>query len=467
MAFEGKPPSKLFWPRAPLHIMKKLAIFLVPSPLQHFATSSNEFSEKPAQAKTRPTDYLDGLRGVASLCVFIFHWAHATYPHVNNGYGYDDNWSLLQLPLIRIFYSGAAMVAIFFVVSGYVLTQRCIIHMRTHNLEALLSTLTSLTFRRAMRLFIPSLVSSFLGFLCASFGLLKTPKNFDVGWDTYLAYLDRYSNPFTWKIDFEGFYNPHLWTIAVEFRCSLILFLLCLGLAKTRLSYRLLIETAIVIHAFAHERWDAALFVAGMLLAEATVLYDAHIQHTSPPLLETPTPRRPTLKSNLTTLLLLSNLLLGIHLCTYPRDGASQSPGFRTLSALWPHKYSYKRRFWHSLGAMLVVSSISFLPRAQSVFTTSLARYLGKISYALYLVHGLTNRTFGKWIRGWVWRGTGKEGWALGAGWGVASLVYAPLVFWAADVFWRAVDVPAVRLARGVERVCGVREGRGRDGARE
>jgi hypothetical protein len=67
----------------------------------------------------RPTAWLDGLRGWASLIVFSFHFIHAYHKWHSLGYGFEDNWLLVELPFIRLFYSGEAMVYVFFIVSGY------------------------------------------------------------------------------------------------------------------------------------------------------------------------------------------------------------------------------------------------------------------------------------------------------------------------------------------------------------
>jgi hypothetical protein len=45
----------------------------------------------------------------------------------------------------------------------------------------------------------------------------------------YLNYLRAHFNLFSWE-PVTGFYNPNLWTIPVEFRCSMVVFLTVLGL---------------------------------------------------------------------------------------------------------------------------------------------------------------------------------------------------------------------------------------------
>ena len=160
--------------------LRRLVIFALPS----FLRASQDVAidrtpEKAVLLDLSPklsTDYLDGVRGLASVVVFIFHWTHIQFPGVNSGYVDGIHSSIWQLPFIRLIYSGAAMVSIFFAVSGFVLTHRFIQKMHRGDLNSLYPTLTSLTFRRAVRLFLPALASCVLAFLCASLGLISVPQ---------------------------------------------------------------------------------------------------------------------------------------------------------------------------------------------------------------------------------------------------------------------------------------------------
>ncbi|KAK7746555.1 hypothetical protein SLS62_009352 [Diatrype stigma] len=400
--------------------------------------------EKPALPKSR-TEYLDGVRGVASLIVFALHWTHVYYPSVNSSWGYKDNTSLWLLPFVRLIYSGAAMVAVFFVVSGFVLSHRFIQRMHRHEYPELFASLSSITFRRAIRLFLPAFASSLLAYICTDLDLVSVPnkvdgKHFTHGLAAYFDFLDMESDPWNWDVSFFGFYNPQLWSIAVEFRGSMVVFLLIVALARVRPVVRLGVEGLLVLHGFTHKRWDAALFVVGMIIAEIEILYPRGPQSPS--------------KKRMTDIVLYLTLTLGVFLSGYPRDGNTETPGYMWSQYVWPYT-AYRRRFWLAVGSILIVAPMAFLPVVQGLFLTRPARYLGRISFALYLVHGLGNRTIGTWITGACWSIFGHEGdWQYAISFAIATVTYVPIVIWASDIFWRAVDIPSTDLAKWFEKKC-------------
>jgi peptidoglycan/LPS O-acetylase OafA/YrhL len=432
----------------------QLSLFAIPSFLRRATPSSTANASVgkglPASHKFSPkgsTEYLDGVRGLASFIVFVFHYTHNQYPGVNTGYGVSENPSIWQLPIFRFVYSGSAMVSIFFVVSGYVLSHRFVQKIYQRDFETLYSSLTSLTFRRALRLFLPALASCIMAFAFVSLGLVIPPRRIDHrrfhhGLRAFINYIDQESNPWTWGMYMTGFYNPQLWSIALEYRGSMVVFLAVLGLARSRTAVRIAVESGILVHAFVHGRWDVALFMAGMSIAELDVFV-----HDS--LARTEIMRR---KSTKFTLIVI--LIIGLWLSGYPRDEGPNSWGYGFLTNIWPYG-GYRRRFWVSISAILLIAPMPYLPSLQAVFNIKLIRYLGKISFSLYLVHGLGNRTIGTWIIHFV-RGIFSSGeyWVDALCYVVSMVLYVPVIIWWSDVFWRAIDIPSTNFAKWLESKC-------------
>lgn len=211
------------------------------------------------------------------------------------------------------------------------------------------------------------------------------------------------------------------------------------GLARSRLFIRIFVECCVTMHAFYHRRWDMALFVAGMFVAELEVKLKT--KSASP-------------RWTWSTILLTLGTLVGGFLLGYPRDGWEVTPIFSSFQEIWPYD-SYCRRFWIAIGAILVVGTMTFMPLFQALFLTRPIRYLGNISFSLYLVHHLGNQTIGWWLlysfRGLFGR---DELLPYAASFVVASVIYFPIIMWMADVFWRAADIPTNRFAKTLEQWC-------------
>ncbi|KAI4147859.1 MAG: hypothetical protein LQ340_005340 [Diploschistes diacapsis] len=453
-----------------LHRAYRYAIMVFPSFLHSFMMEMER-----SRGTRRATDWLDGLRGVASLFVFFDHYLDGVHDGFENfGYGQGQNNGFFQLPFVKLIYAGSFMVAIFFIVSGYVLSHRCIVQMRSNKHDKIYTTLTSMTFRRGMRLFLPSVIVSYLTYLTVLLGLIKSqiPQQDWTVWretKNYVRYLDEdLFKLWTWQISYRGFYSRQLWTIPLEFKCSLALFVVILMLARCRASIRIAIESLFITYLFYDKRWDVALFISGMLLAELNIMHGERQQRQQDlsenldggPL---EIPSKPRWYTKLTKPCLCLTLLTGCFIGGYPHGDAPHTPGYSWLALLWfDRDWEWKWRFWLSVAAILVVLPLSFLPTAQRLFTTRIARYLGKISYGLYLVHDLLDRTLRTFLWQTFWKvlhfkgeanGNGEE-LAYDGGWIIGTIIYMPLAFWAADLFTRLVDGPTVRFARWVEGRC-------------
>lgn len=156
-------------------LSKPFLLFLLPGFL-------HSRSNKPPR-RLYPTSYLDGLRGVAALFVVFHHYAYTftatSLQGWHSGPEGSHNW-FFQLPLIRVVHSGRFMVAIFFVISGYVLSYRSLKLAREGKPIELLDSLASSVFRRWLRLHLPVIASTFVAFLAARWSLWTEMR---AGWE--------------------------------------------------------------------------------------------------------------------------------------------------------------------------------------------------------------------------------------------------------------------------------------------
>lgn len=460
-------------PRPFMSILNTILIPLIPSYFQPVQVSA-----LPPK-KLSATAWLDGLRGVASLMVMIHHTIIIWFPDMMKGWGSCSNcYSVLQLPIIRIFYSGTALVAIFFVISGFSLSYRTLMLIQMQNPAETLDSLSSSTFRRSFRLLIPPIVVTFFIMLITYNGFYVTDAKFSTPprFDTFFGSLDHWFDQTIWMADvlrpvfyrgisyavYVPIYDNNLWTIDVELYGSFVVFLVVLIVSRLRSFFRRLILLGLPIYLAYYTHAYAFLFISGVTLAELHHIRKSRLSQSEEALAisSAPTPRwlQPSVKSQsrktFWTTFWLINFFCALWLTTMPlmESGAPESPGYRILAQWIPARYRQpyvQDQFWIYVGAVYLVWTVDNAPFLQSIFTTRIAQYFAKIGFALYLVHGTFlhagGRIIGPRLQAWVGNGTSRR-YTFGVF--LTLLCIYPPLFWAADVAWRLLDMKSVAFAK-------------------
>ncbi|KAL8648269.1 MAG: hypothetical protein Q9210_005093 [Variospora velana] len=307
-----------------------------------------------------PTSWLDGLRGVAALFVFFHHTSQVWLRGLRPGWGSSpDAYHIMQLPVLRIIFSGGAMVSIFFVISGYVLSTKPLRLAREGRHEELLSNLASSTFRRGPRLFIPCIVSTFITAILAmtgafvNEGVARHYPRAGTLWEQLGLWIHEtlwLINPFSGGTGFE----ENLWTIPVEFQGSLLIFLCALGFCKTRGAVRLGSLVCFMAYWLWFGYWATVLFLGGMLLADI-----GHCRRQSASGTESDRPSG--WKSKIILWLLV---LIAVFLLSMPEydEAVTESYGYATLAisltpASWANHFG-PGRWWPCLSSIMLVALI-------------------------------------------------------------------------------------------------------------
>ena len=418
------------------------------------------FSKKE-QKKLRPTASLDGLRGMAALLVTLGHY-YNIYTECNSGFipGDKGTHSVWNLPIFKLFYSGKSMVFVFFVISGYVLSLKSIRCMRQRDWSTLLSSLASSTFRRGMRLYGPTVIIiamicfiSKLGFWVparANNHLVRidmnvAPKQFPTWGEQFHHYWWVLSDLLNvWKPlgNAINTLDPVIWTIPIEFKGSIIIFILMLGTCKIRQGLvRKALMGACLGHQVFYEQWDVVLFFSGMLLAE----YD-----TPSTIIKTvkEEPKTQTWKAHLFWAV---NVFVGCWLCSSPFHDPHKSWGYIWITPIASFFYRDVTRFWPSVGAIILVNAATKSHFFKWFLTTRIVQYLGDVSFSVYLVHSPFYLGFAAWwvpkLFAYAGANMALKWFFVDMGW-VISMVF---VFIMGDWVWRFIDTPCVNFARWLE----------------
>lgn len=372
----------------------------------------------------------------------------------------STNWKwLIQVPFLRLIISGSPQVMIFFAISGYVLSYKPLKLARQGRLAEATNALSSSLVRRHARLFLPTAAISFLTAIATWLGCFQAfdlpgrpvaipsrqPPRFDTLGAQLLHYFWSqvdYTNPFQ-DIGpfFNGKYIPYdqnLWTLPVEFRCSMVIFLWLF--AVTRMPNRVRIMFSIALAWYTHWiviDWSLFLFVSGVIVCDMhfeieSLSSPSKEKTTMPPW----TRRRCTLYFK--KCIGLASFVSAVYLLSMPYhdQGRATALGYMRLASLIPYSFN----FIVPIAAVWLVFTVDQVEFLQVLFTNRFLLYMGKISFPLYLVHGPLLWTWGAFLGKACVLLVGQE--ILGIA--LAAALWWPIVILVADLTIRLVDAKCV-----------------------
>lgn len=451
------------------------------------------------------TTWLDGLRGIAAAIVAFDHFFMSEVWHPFVSFWTDPpegNRHLVQLPPIRILFSAHGMVTLFMVISGYAIS---ISLLKDQNSTQFLPKVSSAIVRRLFRIYLPVLVTASLAQVLFFFDLFHW--QFDEGllndlpkpWTAPLAHVKWLLNFMADSMnviafEYRGSLNGQLWTMPLEFRGSNVVYLLIIGLSAWRVSSRLYILPVIASFYLWYGNWDIFGFIWGLWLAQKamagssasngslnTEFEMAEFEDSHNRLLTLPSwgslgscgdkCRYSGLKLRKFTILSRIGIALifvaGFYLLCLGNDG-HLPPGYQFLSVLqparWKDNWDIYHFCWKSIGSAMLVYGIGEFPCLQRPLNTRLVQYLGKISFALYLLHETIYQLWRDPLLHLIYsmlagKQYGSSGEALAAdtvsfhlAWWTTGILLGGVAVLAAHYYTIYVDNRCVELAKRVDR---------------
>jgi len=455
---------------------------------------------RPSNPKTstlRPTAWLDGLRGFAAFLVYLQHhqlWAHGFAGNriFETAFGYEGRHYFAALPFVRTAFSGGHYaVTIFFVISGYVLAVKTMGLIHRGQTSTITDVVGSALFRRWLRLYIPIIAVTFLliSFRHATKIWMDLPAlkgSFGEEIRHWYETFKNYSFVFSSSVlPFSSSYHAHTWTIPLEFQGSIVVYTALSALARCKKNARLCCEVGLIFYfLYMVDGYHCALFMAGMLLCDLDLLAQAD-----------QLPRFLSVLTDFKEFIFFHLFVVGLYLSGVPSLDSddvdrhtliSKSPGWKWLSHLKPQAVFDAKWFYLFWAALFTVASVPRLPWLKRFFETRICQYLGRVSFALYLVHGiviwiigdrlvtfarshyvvheltrtariyaavgLTRPVHAQGIPGWVDKfSLSKKGpMGLEPAFWLSQLVILPITFYAAEVVTKLIDEPSVKLSNGL-----------------
>lgn len=375
------------------------------------------------------TAWLDGLRGWAALLVCVFHLTLWTHDGINYCYGATlpsgaPNTTPAAWPIIRTFWTGGHFsVALFFTISGYVLPKRLLSLLHAGRQADFVEALRSSIVRRPFRLFLPVILST-LAVMVVSY-LTGIPTSAMKREDSMLLELLAWVRETArYLYFFDGGYhavNQHTWSLAVEMRGSMSLFVWLFALSRMQHKTRLFLTLAMIWYlTVAVSAAQLATFFAGMVTAELDLITSGVAQMRLPwDGLVQAVERHALVRTLVAHFALVGALYLGASPSGSPGHSSrgevlGNCHGWTTLEWLIPEAYPrdgddpswlWFWLFWAAWMFILAAKEINWLkcalaggfsqcwslpPTASSSRSPLLtdSTDLGRLSFPLYLTHG-------------------------------------------------------------------------------
>jgi peptidoglycan/LPS O-acetylase OafA/YrhL len=352
--------------------------------------------------------YLDGLRGAAACMVLLAHLSIA-----------------LAIPLgpLRLIANGNFGVCIFFILSGYVLAGLA---------QNSTLSLSAQTIRRYLRLAIPILLTSSVAWALLALGAYQNKAAGEIVGSWWMGAWYQFEPSFTDMVrqalygcfvGLQPIYNSNLWTMQPEFFGSFYVFLI-----NAVSGNRILRSALLLMWAGFNLTSYFPLFAAGAFLfefkSELRSFYAKAFQ-----------------SSALKALAIFALVCLGSYLGGMP--DIKPGPGLRWYGWL-PQFASDNAMRWHQIAALASMVAVLLSPTLQSIFGSALGRYLGRISFVMYLFQVPIICSYTAWVVV-EFSASGQPGWLVVT---MAFVSTVAVIFLISTVTHRLIDENGVRLSR-------------------
>ncbi|TDS87110.1 peptidoglycan/LPS O-acetylase OafA/YrhL [Rahnella sp. BIGb0236] len=297
--------------------------------------------------------HLEGLRGLCCFIVIFDHCVTAFYGGLrftgDSGFIGNLKQFLAWSPL-NLIYSGIPSVYIFFILSGFVLSNKYNIHKNT-------SILVSSSLKRYPRLIAPIFFSMLIMFFIYEIS--------DTFFNTHypMTFLDVFYQSFVY-VPFGGgkLENGALWTITYELYGSFLVFGLLAVFGNYK--YKYFVYLLVFIMTF---KTYYCIFIFGMTIN--SLMHD-DIQFKFKD-------KKIAILTIIFSLFLIS--------FPYPREGVDVGGVYNYLWVLSDHHENYQ--FVVKIGSILLFLGLFSIPGVNSFFDTAPLQFMGKISFSVYILH--------------------------------------------------------------------------------
>ncbi len=381
--------------------------------------------------------WIDGLRGIASICIVLHHFIIGYYPAA-----YEGATAMRHLPgsieadfsqsPLSFFVVGDFWVSVFCMVSGFVIASQ-VFAMKDGK------QFSKSVMKRYPRLMIPVFALSAIVYVMLHLGLFYNVQAANITGSSWLGQFYQYETTLwdlffssmidTWIVGMETMYSNAFWMMAELFAGSFMAYLLAaMGKHANKRILYVYIGIALAYLSVNSRLTD---FVLGVLLAYVALHYGEKICQ----------------RERIAWILGVVFVVIAVIFGAYPHTHEPTN-AYQLLNCL-PSRLN-PCYFYHMLGAMFLVMGIYLCRPVKWLMSTRPALFLGKISYAVYVIHIPILFSLTAWM--FVRFTNLTKDYNISAGLAlVLSLLAIVLLGW---VFWRLVERPSTKwIGKAVDKL--------------
>ncbi|KAJ9196538.1 hypothetical protein DTO166G4_4615 [Paecilomyces variotii] len=346
--------------------------------------------------------WVDGLRGIASFMVVLTHLARAwDYDLFSPRDTPDAAPRLLQWPVFRIPWQGRIGVTIFAFLTGYVCALKPLKLSRAGNTQSAFTTIAKSAFRRPPRLIFPATIAMVISWVIAQCGGFTVANRSDCWWcryaapdleDSFYKEVIRLFKNFlsTWTTGYMA-YDDHQWALLPLLKASMLVYILLFATMYLKFRYRFMVYVGMLLYFHQDAGKDVETFqtqaVYGMLLCDLS--YDLNFKE----FVDT--------HSWLRKIVAASVCAFGLFVAGYPGEHPEWSGWSNAMlwlsNYIFPPEVNIGKRYT-AIAADCIIFAIFISPGVKEFLSSRLLLWLGKQSFAVYLVHGTLLRVPLVWM---------------------------------------------------------------------
>lgn len=428
-----------------------------------------------------------GLRGIASFLVVLTHLTRGwDYDLFSPRDGPDATPRLLQWPILRIPWQGRLGVTIFAFLTGYVCALKPIKLSRNGDFLGAFTAVAKSAFRRPPRLILPATFAMIISWVIAQFGGFTVANRSDCWWCRYAApdledslykevvrlFMNFLS---TWTTGYMA-YDDHQWALLPLLMGSMLVYILLVATMFVKFRWRLLIYLIMLLYFHQDDGPTTGEFLLFFFSSASTdkdvtetfqsqCVYGMFLSDLSYEVSFKEFVNQHTLGRRVVS---ISLFVLGLLIAGYPGEHpewATWSEYMHQFSQyIFPPGVNVGRRY-SAIGVDMVIFAIYISPSAKEFLSSRMLLWLGKQSFAVYLVHGTLLRVVLVWmlygITGKPWEETTdadgnivpppylplRPPWVVA----ISMPVWIVIVYICASLWTRYVDPFCARLTQKLE----------------